>query len=278
MIDDLHHLIRIVEAGTFTAAARHAHLSQPALTAAMHRLEETAGARLLERDRRGARLTPAGAAFLPHARAAVASLAYGIEAVAQLRGLSYGQVRLGAGATACTWMLPPMLATFRRAHQGIHLALLEATTTEVLQGIVDRRLDLGVVTAGDALPAGVVVEPWRVDRLVVVAKHVRCDVEPWVAFHRGSPTRASLDLHEPEAVIAAELGNIGAVLAFVRAGMGRALVSLAAVERDLERGDLVQLHTAWTPMTRQLQVAHRGRGLLSAAASALLQRLLGPAS
>jgi DNA-binding transcriptional LysR family regulator len=46
MLDELEHLVLIVEHGTFTAAARHAHLSQPALTASIQRLEQQVGARL----------------------------------------------------------------------------------------------------------------------------------------------------------------------------------------------------------------------------------------
>ena len=276
MIDELQHLIRIVETGTFTAAARRAHLSQPALTAAIHRLEEAAGGRLLERDRRGARLTAAGAALLPHAHAAVASVGAGFEAVAQVQGLSRGKVRLGAGATACTWMLPPLLAEFRAALPGVHLALLEASTAEVLEGVLGRQLDLGVVTAGEPLPTGLQVEPWHVDLLVVVAASGATSVNAWVAFRSGSPTRAVLDRHVPHATIAAELGTVSAIKAFVLAGMGRALLSRAAVVDELERGDLVELPTPWTPLARQLQLAHRGPDSLSPAAAALLQRLIPP--
>ncbi len=54
MIDELRQFLLVIEHGTFTRAARHAHLSQPALSAAIPRLEQWMGARLLHRDRKGA--------------------------------------------------------------------------------------------------------------------------------------------------------------------------------------------------------------------------------
>src|SRR5262245_18018303 len=101
MLDSLRHFLLIVEHGTFTAAARRAHISQPGLTASVHRLEEHMGARLLQRGRSGAAPTEAGLALLPHARAAVVALDDGMRAVAEICGLERGEVCLGAGATVC---------------------------------------------------------------------------------------------------------------------------------------------------------------------------------
>ena len=74
MLDELRTFVMVVDAGSFTAAARPAGRSQPALTAAIQRLEQTVGAVLLTRGRSGASPTAAGEALLPHARAALAAL------------------------------------------------------------------------------------------------------------------------------------------------------------------------------------------------------------
>ena len=132
MYDELRHLVLIVEHGTFTEAARHAHLSQPALTASIRRLEAHVGAKVLHRGRDGARLTAAGEALLPRAQASLAALEDGIRAVAEVEGLRAGEVRLGAGATACSYLLPPALVGFATAHPGIRYFLRENTTDESL--------------------------------------------------------------------------------------------------------------------------------------------------
>src|SRR5690606_37808151 len=119
MLEPLRHLLLIVEHGTFTAAAREAHLSQPALSASIARLEGEIGATLLDRGRHGATLTAAGEALVPHARAALAAVDDGRAAVAEVTGLRRGEVSIGAGATVATYLLPEPLAAFRRAHPGV---------------------------------------------------------------------------------------------------------------------------------------------------------------
>src|SRR6185369_8642167 len=123
MLEPLHHFVLIAQHGTFTAAARHAHVTQPALTASIQRLELQMGAKLFNRGPGGASLTAAGQALLPRARAAIAALDEGRRAVAEVMGLATGYVRLGAGATVCTYYLPRPLARFRTRHSGVQILL-----------------------------------------------------------------------------------------------------------------------------------------------------------
>src|SRR5687767_387676 len=109
MLDVYRHFLLVAEHGTFTAASRRAHVSQPALTASIKRLEHGLDARLFDRGRHGATLTAAGHALLPHARAAIVAVAEGERAVAELERLDAGEVRVGGGQTACTYLLPPLL-------------------------------------------------------------------------------------------------------------------------------------------------------------------------
>src|SRR5262245_36137821 len=116
MLDELRHFLEIARQGTFTAAARQVHLSQPALTASIHRLESELGANLLDRGPGGAVLTAAGRALVPWAESALSSVARGRRAVREIESLESGEVRIGAGSTACLILLPPLLAEFHDAH------------------------------------------------------------------------------------------------------------------------------------------------------------------
>jgi len=71
-----------------------------------------------------------------------------------------------------------------------------------------------------------------------------------------------------------ELGSIAAVKGNVRAGIGMALVSRAAVESDLAGGRLVEVPDPRTPIARTLSLIHRGRERLPPAAAALREQLL----
>ena len=267
MIDSLRHLLLIVEHGTFTEAAKHAHLSQPALTASIRRLEQELGASVLERGRRGAALTAHGEALMPHARAVLAAVEDARRAIVEVEGLERGEVRIGAGGTACAYLLPDALASFRREHPRIRYRLLEQPTGEALESLERGDIDLAIVTSerGDR---------WRDDALVLVGAPGCPAGAPLVTFRPGGSTRAALDRHFPDREIAMELGNVGAILSYVRAGIGVALVSRYAASSDLARGDLVEIRNAKTPIRRPLRLVHRGLDRLSPAARALRDRLL----
>lgn len=286
MTDELGHFLLVAETGTFTAAARAAHLSQPALSASIARLERWAGAALFHRPRGGGRggggtvLTAAGQALVPRARAVLASLADGQRAVGEVVGLHAGEVTVGAGATVCTFVLPRLLPEFSRKHPGIVLKLRELMTAETRRGIEAGVLDLGLVTD----PEG---EPWFTDELILVAhpKHPaaarrarRLDPgTPMITFPSGGTTRELVDRHFPEARVVIELSGVAAVLAFVRAGEGVSLVSHDAVAGELKRGQLVRLADPRTPLLRPVHVVHRGVARLPPAAAALREFILARA-
>lgn len=274
MLDSLRHFLLVAEHGTFTEAARRAHLSQPALSASMRRLEEDLGAELFNRGRKGAELTAAGRALLPHAQATLTALEDGRRAVQSIGDLSTGEVRIGAGATACTYLLPKVLAAFRQKHPGIRFQLREMTTDESLDALQEGSIDLGIIShpsLGDL---------WLEDPLVLVRgpSYAPAGEHTYVTFREGATTRTLFDRHFPEANIVMELHSIAAVKGNVRAGIGMALVSANAITEDLRRGKLIEATDPRVPIVRQLRVTHRGIGRLSPAATAFRQALLSSGS
>lgn len=281
MLDSLQHLLLIVEHGTFTEAARRAHLSQPALTASIRRLEEAFGATLLHRGRKGASPTAAGEALLPRARAALAAVDEGRRAVEEVLELRTGEVRMGAGATACTYMLPKEIARFRRTYPGVTYRLRETTTDEAKQAVLEGDLDLAVTSSATGAahddPAWSMLEDelWRVDRLILVAApDLPREGASYLTFRPGSTTRELFQATFPEADVVMELGSIAAVKGHVRAGVGIALVSQDAVTDDLRRRKMVRLADPRTPVERELRLVHRGRARLAPAVAALREQLL----
>lgn len=292
MLEPLRHFTLVAEHSTFTAAARHAHVTQPALTASIQRLEASLGARLFDRGPGGATLTAAGEALLPRARAALAALEEGRRAVAEVMGLAAGSVRVGAGATVCTYYLPRTLARFRAQHPGVQILLREASPEALLDDLEAGELDLAVLAritsagraARGALPpdllraarSGLAREKWLTDELVLVASPTFPNAAkegPLVTFARGATTRTLTDQYFPQRPIAMELGSIAAVKANTRAGVGVALLSRVAVERDVAARQLEVVPSPSTPISRPLYLVHRGRDRLPPAASALLRML-----
>jgi DNA-binding transcriptional LysR family regulator len=283
VLEPLRHFTLVAQHGTFTAAARHAHVTQPALTASIQRLEAQMGARLFDRGRGGAVLTAAGAALLPRARAALAAVEEGRRAVAEVMGLTVGSVRLGAGATVCTYYLPRTLAKFRAQHAGVQILLREANPDDLLDALEAGDLDLVILArvvrrgGGDLMRAarsGLVREKWLDDEIVLVgAPGIDAKTAPLVTFAQGATTRTLVDQYFPGVPIAMELGSIAAVKGNTRAGVGVALVSRRAVERDVAAGLLEIVPSDRTPIVRPLYLVHRGRDRLPPAAAELHRML-----
>src|SRR6185369_13710000 len=116
----------IAQHGHMTKAARAVGVSQPALSAMLKKLEGEVGAELLHRTGRGVELTEAGRVFLQHAEDALRRADAGVQAVRELVGLERGSIRVGGGATATTYLLPPVVSAVRRKHPGLRFYLREA--------------------------------------------------------------------------------------------------------------------------------------------------------
>lgn len=123
-------LIAAADLGSVTRAARHLHLSQPAISHQLASLEREAGTALLTRDRRGVRLTAAGRAALSEARRAVVAADDAIRlARAVGRGVG-GTVRVVCAQSLTVALLAPVLANWNLDRPGVTISLRESTDPE----------------------------------------------------------------------------------------------------------------------------------------------------
>lgn len=147
---DLRHLrcfIAVAEEGHFGRAAERLAMTQPPLSVAVRQLEEAVGARLIDRTSRGLKLTDAGAALLPQAKALVAAAA---DAALNAREVGRGQrgrLRIGVVGSLLYAGLPKWLKRFQDRHPGIDVALVELNSQEQLDALQRGELDAGFVLA-----------------------------------------------------------------------------------------------------------------------------------
>lgn len=153
----LEYFVAVAEERNFTRAAEKAHVAQPGVSAQIRRLERELGQQLLDRSGRSVRLTEAGAAVLPYARAALAAVAGARLAVDELTGLLRGHVAVGT-VTSHSVDLPGLLAEFHDAHPAVEITFTEATSAELLEGLRTGRLDAAIVSVGPTTPPGVELE------------------------------------------------------------------------------------------------------------------------
>ena len=142
MEQDMKYIYQVYQDGSFSAAAEHLYMSQPALSIAVKRVEEAIGAEIFDRSRRPLTLTEAGQAYidtLHYIRYLEEDLAQRIE---DLRGLETGTLRLGGTHFLNCYILAPILATFTKQYPGVQLELSEDSAVKLQARLQRRELDL----------------------------------------------------------------------------------------------------------------------------------------
>jgi DNA-binding transcriptional LysR family regulator len=286
-LQQLRYFLAVAETRHFTQAADNLGVAQPTLSKQIHTLEASLGAPLFERIRGAVSLTVAGAALLPLAQRMVADADAARSAVSDIVGLRRGEVRLGATPSLCSSLVPEVLRTFRSAHPEIQLYVIEGSSQDLIENLHAHRLDLAlIVQPSQGVDEVLEAAPVLRESLVVASplsaptpyeQIALSELEhtPLVMFRAGYDIRGvTLEACRMAGFtpkFAVEGGEMDAVLAFVEAGLGVALVpSMVLVNRPLLRA------TPLAPpgMQRTIALAHRKRTVLPHAAEALRATLL----
>lgn len=154
----LEYLVAVAEEANFTRAAERIHVAQPAVSAQIQRLERELGQPLLDRTRRAVRLTAAGVAVLPYAKAALAAVTDIKVAVDELTQLVRGTVTIGT-VTSHSVDIPSLLADFHEVHPNVEITLSTDSSDALIEKVRAGRLDAAIVSVGsDEQPEGLDVE------------------------------------------------------------------------------------------------------------------------
>ncbi|MDQ8045796.1 MAG: LysR family transcriptional regulator [Solirubrobacteraceae bacterium] len=172
LLRQLEYLDAVAREGHFGRAAASCHVSQPALSTGLQRLEVELGVTLIRRGRRFEGLTPDGEELLRWARAAMASVDGLTAEASRLRGSLAGTLRVGAIPTVAA-RIGGILSPFLADHPGVRVEFTTATPSVVLGGIADLQLDAGFVYVDVPLPDPVHTVPLYRDRLVLITSDAR---------------------------------------------------------------------------------------------------------
>ncbi|WP_262057058.1 LysR family transcriptional regulator [Streptomyces sp. STR69] len=238
----LQYFVAVAETRHFTRAADLVHVAQPSLSQQIKALERELGADLFLRARGNITLTDAGEALLPLARRILADADTARHEVLELVQLRSGRIRLGATPSLCTGLLPDVLRAFHDRYPGIRLLIEEGGSHDLVRELARGALDLALVVLPlpTPSPALTTVELLREDLVVVSSpeaavpgrgRTVRIsdlEGERLVMFRHGYDLReltvAACRAEGFEPDFAVEGGEMDAVLGFVRAGLGVAVV------------------------------------------------------
>ena len=268
-LDFLRAFVTVMELGSFSAAAARLNLSQPAISQQVRQLEKRLGVPLVERVGRRARPTAAGTALLAHAQRIDAAVSSALDAVAPHGTGTAGRVRLGTGATACIFLLPPVLRQLRLQYPDIEITVTTGNTADIVAAVEENSIDLGLVTmpaAGRSLEVRPVID----DEFVAIAPAgmrlparltpAALAKQPVLAFEPGGNTRRIADEWfaragvEPRTVMS--LGSVEALKEMVGAGLGCAILPQMAVRRERDQGAL-QVRPLTPRLHRRLAIVVR---------------------
>jgi DNA-binding transcriptional LysR family regulator len=284
---ELNVFLTVARERSFSRAAQKLYRTQPAVSIAIRKLEDSVGEPLFVRGSRSGQLTDAGKLLADYAERMLNLREEITRAVSELRTGRRGELSLGVNESSIHALLP-VLARYRQLYPDVHLAVRRTFSRDIPAELLHYRLDLGVVSF---VPQEDLLEAVRIfrDELAFVvsprhrlAKKGRVDIsdlgtETFIAHIVESPFRNRViqlfAKHHVPLQMRTELPTIESIKRFVQMDMGVAIVPRMCVRWEIEQGWLVDVKVRQLRMPRDLYLLYRRRGPLSHAAAALLKLL-----
>jgi len=274
----------VIAGRSFSAAARGLGLTQPAVSLQIRRLEKEVGLRLVERIGKQALPTAAGADFLEFAQRVTCETREAIRHMREHGQGRLGRVRIGTGATACTYLLPTVLKILRQTHPNVKITVITGNSSEMLDAVESNILDLAVVT----LPARrrtLLVQGFVDDPLVAIfpkgqtvpATTVRPQTisgQPLIVYESGGTVHGIINhwfsSSGVEVRAAMEVGSVEATKRFVAVGLGCSIIPSMAVAGGLDRQHL-SIYPLTPKLSRKLGLVLRHDKILDSPLRAALR-------
>ena len=283
-LSELRVFLRVAAERSFSRAAMKLHRTQPAVSQAVRRLEDSVGERLFDRATKDASLTDAGRLLRDYAERLLRLSEEAETAVKDLRDLRRGRVLIGANEASVHAVLP-LIARFRHAHPLVHIDVRRIPARQLGAEVAQGGLDFGVLTFQPAEPrlASVVLGH---DELVMLVhpghslagnKEVtlaECAHHTVIAHNDPSHVRDRVlrsfeQQHIPPNILVS-LPSLEGIKRAVAMQLGVALLPRRCAELEISRGELVALAVPEVRLRRQVRLIYRKAGERSHASSAFL--------
>ncbi len=274
-VDQLLVFCQVVRLGSFTKAAEELSMTQPAVSAQMARLEHRLRTKLVDRIGRSIHLTEAGRvlySYAEHVERLRSLLDEAEQAVSELELELGGKLSIGASTTIAIYMLPPLLADFRRIHPRVEFALAADTSRGIMAELVNNQYDFGLLEGPVDAPGVDFEHFWRDELHLVVARghpwarraYTGVEIEdlarePFISHRQGSGVQTAIQRevtrHGMQIVPSMVIDNIEVVKKSVEAGLGVSILSRLVLQREIEAGSLVVVPVRGASFTRDFRIA-----------------------
>ena len=248
----------VARCGNISRAAKELYISQPAISKAIGKLEESLGTRLFLRNSRGVQLTPEGNVLFQHVAAAFDSLSRGEKELKRIHDFHIGQLKIGVSNTLCKYVLLPYLKSFVEKYPHVNITIESQSTAHTLEMLEARKIDIGLVAEPRArrglnftpvmeIHDGFVCTPAYMENLTL-REGPAPDIFKTgniMLLDRSNMSRKHLDTYLSDRDIEVnqllEVTDMALLIEFARIGLGIACVILDFVSYDLKNGTLMEV-------------------------------------
>ncbi|MBR0725580.1 LysR family transcriptional regulator [Bradyrhizobium manausense] len=143
-LKQLNAFLTIISTGSLGRAAETLHITQPALSRTVRRLEQQVGAPLFERHSKGMQLTAIGSTLLPHATLLLREAENATEEIDAMRGLAKGTIRIGAVGAIASLILPMAIGAVLKKWPQLTVFVIEGVWDRLTEGLVKHEIDLAL--------------------------------------------------------------------------------------------------------------------------------------
>ena len=150
----------VARTGNISKAAKELYISQPAISKAIGKLEESLNTTLFFRSSRGVQLTEEGEILYEYVRSAFDSLTRGEEELKRVHEFHIGHLRIGVSNTLCKYILLPYLKGFVEQYPHVQISIESQSSSQTLAMLDQSRIDLGLV-AEPKIKKGLTFTPVR---------------------------------------------------------------------------------------------------------------------
>ena len=248
----------VAKAGNISKAAKELYISQPAISKAISKLEDSLGLSLFTRSSRGVQLTSEGEILFEHAKEAFDTLSRGEQELKRIQEFDIGHLRIGVSNTLCKYVLLPYLKTFIDQYPHMKVTIESQSTAQTLSRLEQQKLDIGLIAEPKTRRSLSFMPVMRIEDTFVCTKSYLDnlkiregeDVNIFSAgtvllLDRNNMTRTHIDAyfaeHNIEIKQVLEATTMDLLIEFAKTGLGVGCVIREFVRGELADGSLIEI-------------------------------------
>jgi DNA-binding transcriptional LysR family regulator len=275
----------LADLGSLAKTADKLHLTSPAIHKHLKLLEDELGVQLYERAGRNLRLTQATYVLLPRIRNMLIEYDAAIQELEEVKGLRRGLVRIGAGPTFSSYVLPLLIEEFRRQHSEVELFVETGHTPQLLDDLNKGALDLAIIVGSELTVEGDVeirrewdfefvltAPPGQLPRRCALAK---LQLQPFILYRKSSVMEVQVSryfaTHHFHPRVVMRLDNAEAIKAMVKSQLGVSLLPFWTVAEEVKQRKLNITRLQEPPLIGRLVLVTRKSGHAPHSVQAFIQ-------